>query len=67
MSELVSVMSCCLCGAPHKGRKLNEGWFADGLSPKKQKADRLICPDCLNKMGVKVEKGYAVEPLKGSE
>ena len=47
MGELVSKMSCCLCGNPHYGNELTEGWFANGISPKRRRAEKLLCPQCL--------------------
>ncbi|MBA7660678.1 hypothetical protein ES703_68682 [subsurface metagenome] len=41
---------CSLCGKYHIEKKLEAGWFADGLRYNSKGADsakRLICPDCL--------------------
>jgi hypothetical protein len=64
MGELVSRMSCCPCGQVHVGCTLTPGWFADGMSKLGFRATKLICPGCLEKMGVKSTKGYAVEPVQ---
>ncbi|MBA7534262.1 hypothetical protein ES705_26508 [subsurface metagenome] len=55
---------CSLCGNYHYGSQLAEGWFADGLRHNTKGADsagRLICPDCLARMGVNnnIDKGVS--------
>lgn len=67
MGELVSQMSCCLCDYPHTGKTLTPGWYAEGISAKGCRAKRILCPKCLEKLGVKVTKGYAVEPSRRKE
>jgi hypothetical protein len=64
MGELVSQMCCCLCGDPHMGRTLTEGWFADGQSDKHYRAIKIMCPKCLARMGIKVDSQGGFAPVE---
>ncbi|GAI81049.1 unnamed protein product [marine sediment metagenome] len=51
----LDVLWCSLCGRGHNGSWLADGWFADRLRHNIKGADsakRLICPDCLARLGV---------------
>lgn len=48
------LMHCSLCGAEHDDdRVVKDGWFAEFKTDKRIKPKRLICPDCLRRLGVK--------------
>jgi len=64
MGKLISEMCCCLCGAQHQGAKLQKGWFAEGVSAKGYKANKVLCPKCLKRAGVKINKVSAVPKPK---
>jgi len=44
---------CSLCLAKHEGQPVKDGWFAAYKTDKRVKIKRLICPDCLDKLGIK--------------
>jgi len=51
------VLRCSLCGAEHKDRwVVKDGWFGIYKTEKRRKIERLICPDCLKRLGVNVNQ-----------
>lgn len=46
----------CLCGAAHPGEQVKPGWYAIRKKGRKTMLERVICPDCLKRMGVKVDQ-----------
>jgi len=52
-----TLMHCSLCGAEHNDdRVVKDGWFAEYKRDKSVKPKRLICPDCLSRLGVKLNQ-----------
>lgn len=50
-------MHCSLCGAAHiDHRVVKDGWFAIYKTDKRRKIERLICPACLSRLGVKANR-----------
>jgi len=50
-------MHCSLCGAEHNDdRVVKDGWFAEYKRDKSVKPERLICPACLSRLGVKANQ-----------
>ena len=47
------IVHYCLCGAEHLGKQLKPGWYAIYKTKKRTKIDRVICPACLERMGIK--------------
>ena len=49
------VMHCSLCGAEHEHYResVKLGWFATYKTEKMRQIRRVICPDCLKRLGVK--------------
>ena len=57
MKKSKVVLRCSLCGAEHNDdRVVKNGWFAIYKTDKRVKIRRLICPDCLQKLGIKVNQ-----------
>lgn len=50
------IMHCSICGAEHDDDRVKDGWFAVYKTDKRVKIKRLICPDCLQRLGVKVNQ-----------
>jgi len=48
---------CSLCEAEHNDDYVvKDGWFGEYMTDKRRKIKRLICPDCLKRLGVKVNQ-----------
>jgi len=50
------VVHYCLCGAEHLGDYLKPGWYAIYKTNKRVKIERVVCPECLVRLGVKVKQ-----------
>ena len=50
------VLRCSLCGAEHPSEDVKSGWFAEFKTDKMVKVKRLICPACLQRMGVRANQ-----------
>jgi hypothetical protein len=50
------IVHYCLCGAEHPGDYLKPGWYAIYKTDKRVKIKQVICPDCLKRLGVKVNQ-----------
>jgi hypothetical protein len=55
MKKTEATRVCCsLCGAEHNDDYVvKDGWFGEYKTEKRRKIKRLICPACLQRMGVK--------------
>lgn len=50
----ITPMHCSLCGAEHDdNRVVKDGWSAIYKADKRVKIKRLICPACLQRLGIK--------------
>jgi len=50
------VVHYCLCGAAHPGDYLKPGWYAIYRTSKGVKIERVVCQNCLQRLGVKVNQ-----------
>jgi len=48
-----TLLHCSLCGAGHHGKDVQPGWFAEFKTDKMVGIKHLICPNCLDRLGIK--------------
>lgn len=55
------IVHYCLCGAEHPGEQVKPGWYAIYKTDKRVKLERLIRPNCLQRLGIKANQ--SVKPI----
>lgn len=50
------IIHYCLCGAEHPGDYLKPSWYGIYKTSKRVKLERVVCPDCLQRIGVKANQ-----------
>jgi len=63
MKKPKAVLRCSVCGAKHEHYRdrVKLGWFAIYKTDKMRQIRRLICPDCLQGLGIKASQ--SLEPI----
>ena len=60
----LSVLNCQFCSKPHTRQILQQGWVTIEPSLNGNRARRVICPDCLLRMGIKPPRWSRKQPEK---